>query len=158
MKIIDVIPIAKGIPQEKLSYFTSKDISVGAGFRPCKKKEIPAIVSAVSDAKESKISLKGSDFSIKPIKSVISANFITPEFLEACKEIAEYYLSTPGSVLKDFVPQAILEGGTELRTLGIADQNSNDTGKRHEILIIQSPSEERVQHYKSIVREELAKK
>ena len=24
MKIIDVIPIAKGIPQEKLSYFTSK--------------------------------------------------------------------------------------------------------------------------------------
>ena len=29
---------------------------------------------------------------MKPIKSVISANFITPEFLEACKEIAEYYL------------------------------------------------------------------
>src|SRR3989344_4415600 len=140
MKIIDVIPIAKGIPQEKLSYFTSKDISVGALVSvPVRKKEIPAIVSAVSDAKESKTSLKGSDFSMKPVKSVISANFITPEFLEACKEIAEYYLSTTGSVIKDFVPQAILESGSELKILKISEQTAvgsglpaGQAGKRHE--------------------------
>ena len=154
MKIIDVIPIAKGIPQEKLSYFTSKDVSVGALVSvPVKKKEIPAIVSAVSDAKESKTSLKGSDFSIKPVKSVISANFITPEFLEACKEIAEYYLSTPGSVIKDFVPQAILESGSEPKINKTPEQTSN----KREIIVIQSPTKERFQHYKSIVREELAK-
>ena len=154
MKIIDVIPIAKGIPQEKLSYFTSKDISVGALVSvPVRKKEIPAIVSAVSDAKESKTSLKGSDFSMKPVKSVISANFITPEFLEACKEIAEYYLSTPGSVIKDFVPQAILESGSGPKMSKKTEQAS----KGREIFIIQSPTEERIQHYKSIVREELAK-
>ena len=165
MKIIDVIPIAKGIPQEKLSYFTSKDVSVGALVSvPVRKKNISAIVSAVSDAKESKISLKGSDFSIKPIKSIVSAKFITPEFLEACKEIAEYYLSTPGSVIKDFVPQAILEGGHGLGVLRNNGQKSNNTnlpvgqaGKRHDIFIIQSPTEERNQHYKNIVREELAK-
>ncbi|KKT21300.1 MAG: Primosomal protein N [Parcubacteria group bacterium GW2011_GWB1_43_8] len=154
MKIIDVIPIAKGIPQEKLSYFTSKDVSVGALVSvPVKKKEIPAIVSAVSDAKESKTSLKGSDFSIKPVKSVISDNFITPEFLEACKEIAEYYLSTPGSVIKDFVPQAILESGSEPKINKTPEQTSN----KREIIVIQSPTKERFQHYKSIVREELAK-
>ena len=66
MKIIDVIPIAKGIPQEKLSYFTSKDVSVGALVSvPVIKKNIPAIVSAVSDAKESKISLKDSSFTME---------------------------------------------------------------------------------------------
>lgn len=156
MKILDVIPIAKGIPQEKLSYFTSKYVSVGALVSvPVRKKNISAIVSAVSDAKESKISLKGSDFSIKPIKSVISANFITPEFLEACKEIAEYYLSTPGSIIKDFVPQAILEGGSGSGAPIIAEQKTNNS--RHEILIIQFPTEERIQHYKSVIREELAK-
>ncbi len=154
MKIIDVIPIAKGILQEKLSYFTSKEVSVGALVSvPVRKKEIPAIVSAVSDAKESKTSLKGSDFSIKPVKSIISANFITPEFLEACKEIAEYYLSTHGSVIKDFVPQAILESGSKPKI----NKTPEQTGKRHEIIIIQSPAEERFRHYKSIVREELAK-
>src|SRR3989344_5538344 len=46
MKIIDVIPIAKGIPQEKLSYFTSKDVSVGALVSvPVRKKEIIVIQS-----------------------------------------------------------------------------------------------------------------
>ena len=158
MKIIDVIPIAKGIPQEKLSYFTSKDVSVGALVSvPVRKKEIPAIVSAVSDAKESKTSLKGSDFSIKPVKSVISANFITPEFLEACQEIAEYYLSAPGSVIKDFVPQAILESGSGLKTLKTSEQNPNTLSNGRDTLIIQSSAEERIQHYKSVVREELAK-
>ena len=42
MKIIDVIPIAKGIPQEKLSYFTSKDVSIGALVSvPVRKKKFP---------------------------------------------------------------------------------------------------------------------
>ena len=154
MKIIDVIPIAKGIPQEKLSYFTSKDVSIGALVSvPIRKKEIPAIVSAVSDAKESKTSLKNSDFSIKPVKSVISANFITPEFLEACQKISEYYLSAPGSIIKDFVPQAILEGDFGSATSKMTAQ----TGNGHEILVIQSNLEERIQRYKSIIREELAK-
>jgi len=154
MKIIDVIPIAKGLPQEKLSYFTSKDVSVGALVSvPVRKKEIPAIVSAVSDAKESKTSLKNSDFSIKPVKSVISASFITPEFLEACQEIAEYYLSAPGSVIKDFVPQAILEGDFKSTIPQMAAQ----AGNGREIIVIQSRYEERIHHYKSITREELAK-
>ena len=167
MKIIDVIPIAKGIPQEKLSYFTSKDVSVGALVSvPVRKKEIPAIVSAVSDAKESKTSLKGSDFSMKPIKSVISASFITPEFLEACQEIAMYYLSTLGSVIKDFVPQAILESDSGLRMPRMPEQTclpgkqASSSGKQagggREILIIQSPLEERVQRYKSIILAEFA--
>ena len=118
----------------------------------------------MSDAKESKISLKGSDFSIKPIKKIISANFITPEFLEACQEIAEYYLSAPGSALKDFVPQAILEGGFELKISKAPEQVAvgavlpvGRAGNGRDIVAIQSPTEERIQHYKSIVREELAK-
>ena len=158
MKIIDVIPIAKGISQEKLSYFTSKDVSVGALVSvPVRKKEIPAIVSAVSDLKESKITLKDSDFAVKPIKSVISANFITPEFLEACKEIAEYYASTCGSVIKDFIPQTILEGGSGPKTQKISEQVVIKTKNEQNALIIQLPREERIRHYKSVVREELAK-
>ena len=158
MKIIDVIPIAKGIPQEKLSYFTSKDISVGALVSvPVRKKEIPAIVSAVSDAKESKTSIKSSDFTMKPIKSVVSSNFIMPEFLESCKEIAEYYISPPGPVLKDFVSQAILKSASGPKTQKISEEAVPEAKNERDILIIQFPTEERIRHYKSIVREEFAK-
>ena len=155
MKIIDVIPIAKGIPQEKLSYFTSKDVSVGSLVSvPVRNREIPAIVSAVSDAKESKSGLKGSDFSIKPIKSIISPSLITPEFMNACKEIAEYYLASCGSVIKDFIPQIILENPSEQKR---PLQNPTKENSRNEITLIQSSKENRVHHYKSVVREELAK-
>ena len=155
MKIIDVIPIAKGIPQEKLSYFTSKDVSVGSLVSvSVRNREIPAIVSAVSDAKESKSSLKGSNFSIKPIKSIISPSLITPEFMDACKEIAEYYLASCGSVIKDFVPQIILENPSKQKLLV---QNPTKENNRNEITLIQSSKENRIHHYKSIVREELAK-
>jgi len=155
MKIIDVIPIAKGIPQEKLSYFTSKDVSVGALVSvPVRNKETPAIVSAVSDAKESKTSLKGSNFSIKPVKSIISPSLITPEFMEACKEIAEHYLAPCGSVIKDFIPQAILENFSEQN---IPPKNLNKQKNESEVALIQSSGENRIHHYKSVVREEFAK-
>ena len=155
MKIIDVIPIAKGIPQEKLSYFTSKDVSVGALVSvPVRNREIPAIVSAVSDAKESKSLLRGSDFSIKPIKSIISPSLITPEFMEACKEISEYYMTSCGSVVKDFIPQAILENTSEQK---ISLQNPNKENNRNETAVIQASGENRIHQYKSIVREEMAK-
>lgn len=158
MKIIDVIPIAKGIPQEKLSYFTSKDISVGALVSvPVRKKEISAIVSAVSDAKESKINLKDSDFAVKPMKSLISADFITPEFLEASKEIARYYISTQGSVIKDFVPQAVLEGFSRSKTQKAPQQAVTEARNGRETIIIQLPAEERIRYYKSIIREEFAR-
>lgn len=159
MKIINVIPVAKGIPQEKLSYFTSKDVSVGALVSvPVRNKEIPAIVSAVSDAKESKNELKRSDFLMKPIKSVISANFITPEFLEAGKEIAEYYVSTRGSVLKDFIPQAILENERQKQTTEKwLPSPADNFSVGRETVLAQFSEKDRIQFYKSVVREEFAK-
>lgn len=159
MKILDVIPIAKGIPHEKLSYFTSKDVSVGDLVSvPVRNKEISAVVDAVSDAKESKDELKRINFLMKPIKSVVSANFITTEFLEACKEIAEYYVSASGSVLKDFIPQAILEN--ERKTQTTEKQNAspaNNSFVESETMLAQFSEKDRIQFYKSVVREEFAK-
>lgn len=161
MKIIEVIPIAKGVPQEKLSYFTSKEVSLGALVAtPVRNKIIPAVVSSIREAKEVKSSIKGSEFSLKPIKSVLSQSFIAPEFLSACKEIAEYYISTVGAVLKDFIPQAIfnLEAQLPSQTWKLSFQvTPNNANGRHEIMILQSPKKDRLQYYKSVIREEFAK-
>lgn len=168
MKIVDVIPIAKGVFKEKLSYFTSKDAAPGALVEvPMRNKTVLAIVQSVFDAKEAKISLKDSSLSIKPIKSVVAEKFAAPEFLEACKEIAEYYLSTVGSVLKDFAPQIVLEkefyaAGTGTITEKPAEEMSplprpDNIARRHEMALLQSPLKDRIHYYKSIVREEFAK-
>lgn len=159
MKIVNVIPIAKGISQENLSYFTSKNINPGALVTvPLRKKNVPAIVSSVDEIKYLKASLKKTQFALKSVKSVKSSEFLAPEFIESCRKIAKFFISSLGAVIKDLVPQAILENCTDI---GIGNAIAVDgyriAIKHHEIILIQGHQKDRFQHYKSIVREEFAK-
>jgi len=161
MKIVNVIPIAKGISQENLSYFTSKNINPGALVTvPLRKKNVPAIVSSVHEIKHLKASLKKTQFALKSIKLIKSSGFLTPEFIESCRKIAKFFVSSLGGVIKDLVPQAILENCTDIGN-GYAIANgyriANKANGHHEITLIQGHQKERFQHYKSIIREEFAK-
>jgi len=162
MKIVHVIPIAKGVPSKKLSYFTAKDVEAGAlVLIPIRNRNIPALVDSVEDVKDMKSSLRKSDFNLKKIKSVKSSEFLRPEFVSACKEIAIYFMSGPGTAIKNFVPQAVLDGLSEKKSgeIGLNTKNKKETVKesRHSISIIYGLKEERLQHYRSVIRENFAK-
>ncbi|MCX6731658.1 MAG: primosomal protein N' [Candidatus Parcubacteria bacterium] len=153
MKIINVIPITKGTNRENLSYFTSKNVESGSLVTvPLRKKIVPAIVSSVKEMKEVKAGLKKTQFRLKPIKSVKSFSFLDPSFIEACKEIADYFVSPLGPVIKDFVPHAILEN-----TSDIVKNDYQIADKHPETILMQGSQKERFQYYKSIIREEFAK-
>lgn len=156
MKLVNVIPIAKGAPQENLSYFTAKDVQPGALVTvPLRKKIVPAIVASVEEIKDIKAGLKKIQFKLKPIKSIQSASFLEPAFIEACEKIAKYFVSPLGAVIKDFIPQAILESQRE--SFGTQKDSPLKKSPHHEIILIQAPKTERFQYYKSIIREEFAK-
>lgn len=157
MKIVDVIPITKelvsGLPSENFSYFTAKNIEPGTLVSvPLKSKNTPAIVSSVQNAKDIKSDLKKKEFKLKPIKSILSAEFIRPEFITACAKTAKYFISPLGSTLKDFIPQAILENGSSFNIPKLNTPHSH-----FHICIVQARFEERMRHYKSVIREEFAK-
>lgn len=154
MRLVNVIPIAKGIFRQELSYFTSKNIEPGALVTiPVRKKIAPALVVSSQDAKKIKTGLRRAEFALKPIKEIGAKNFLRPEFVEACREIADYFVSPVGAVIKDFLPQAILSStAPDIKT---SEKKSNL--RHHEILIFQQAKEERLQSYKSIIREEFAK-
>lgn len=157
MKIINVIPISKDFFQENLSYFTSKDVKPGALVTvPMRSKTVPAIVSSVEEIKHVKSALKQSQFKLKPIKSIKAPDFLRPEFIKACKDIAKYFVSPLGPVIKDLVPQIILEGNMDFIHSSVKNKPA-ETNNRHQIILIQAPKKERFQYYKSIIREEFAK-
>lgn len=159
MKLATVIPITKGIFRQELSYFTSKNIEPGTLVTiPVRKKNIPALVISSQDAKKIKTSLKKAEFSLRPIKEIGAKNFIKNEFIEACKEIAEYFIAPTGSVLKDFIPKAIISSPSSTIEIEYLNKNINAIEQRHhEVVVFQQPKEERLQSYKSIIREEFAK-
>ena len=69
MKIISVVPVAKGIGKECLTYFSAKDIAVGNIVAvPVRKKIVDALVLSCDDLSSAKSIVKTSDFKLKKIE------------------------------------------------------------------------------------------
>lgn len=161
LKIVTVAPIAKAIFNEDLTYFTTKEILEGSLVQiSVRNKEVFGIVTAVTEAKDIKSDLKTSEFGFKKIKKVISNNEYLPDFLKACKETAEYFASSTGQIIKMMTPQAILNDWQNNIFYKRGDPMPvNDAkNRRFEISILGLPDEERYSFYKSMIREEFAKK
>ena len=169
MKILEVIPIARGINTDTLSYFSGNDIPIGSIIKvPLRKRIVPALVINSKDVEESKTEIKNSSFSLKKIEKVKHNNLLSKKFVDAAEETANYYVGTIGSVLNSIVPKALLENIDKIK---IPENNLEDihlsqiksrfdgAGKttRAEKFVVQSNNEDRYAQYKSIIREEFAR-
>lgn len=157
MKIVDVIPIHKGIFRDHLTYFTVQEIKPGDVVTiPVKNREILAVVTSTKPAEEVKAELRSADFPIKKIGTIKSGNHFQPEFMAAIQKAADYFAAPLPLVIKNFVPQVILEN---LQKIKIPKHNlTNEEETKFEKLTLQEPDEERLSFYKSLIRESFARK
>jgi primosomal protein N' len=156
MRVLEVIPISRGITRETLSYFTGSDISVGSIIKvPIRKRIIPALVVSSQEVEDIKSEIKNSPFPLKKIEKIKSINLLNKEFIETCNKISEYYVGSTGSVLSSIVPKILFENAADFK---IKEKEKKETNSiSAEKFIIQSNDEDRYAHYKSIIREEFAK-
>lgn len=155
MKIIDVIPITRGIGKESLSYFTSEDAPLGSLVKvPLRNRSVAALVIDSKDVEEKKAEIRSSDFSIKKVEKLTSKRILREEFITAAKKSASYFATTTGSMLAGLIPKGILEHGD------VFDNVFHSQKSRHAFqkVVIQETEEERFAHYKAIIREEFARK
>ncbi len=159
MKLVHVIPIARGILKEQLTYFTSKELNSGSVVSvPIRNKQITALVVSSENAQLSKTQLKSSSYTIKKVTVVKALNFFLPSFIESAKKTAEYFAGTTGAVLNTLIPKAVSEYPKSIlqkeHSEIIVDNKKNT---KQEVLLVQSEDKERMSIYKSIVREEFAR-
>src|SRR3989344_4402275 len=122
MRILEVIPIARGINTETLSYFTSTEASIGSIVKvPLRKKTISAIVIGAREVIELKSEIKSASFSLKKIHKFKADNLFDRQFIEAAKETADYFASSIGSVISSVVPKILFEKAEKLK---ISNKNS----------------------------------
>ena len=169
MRILEVIPIARGINKDTLSYFSGSDIPIGSIIKvPLRKRIIPALVINSNEVLDSKAEIKNSSFPLKKIAKIKYASLLSKNFVSAAETTANYYISSVGSVLNSIVPKVLLENidKIEIEDVDIENINldqiknqPNQTGKttRAEKFVIQSNDEDRYAQYKSIIREGFAK-
>lgn len=158
MYVVEVIPIAKGVHRETLSYFTGKDVLPGCLVTvTLRGKSVPALVISVKKALLSKGDIKTSSFKLKKIDGIRADKFISAGFVKAAEKTAEYFASGIGGVLRTLIPKA-LDGWTlKIHEEEIAKPPPGIKTIK-EKLLVQADEEERFSTYKSIIREEFAQK
>jgi primosomal protein N' len=159
INIIDVIPIARGISVEKLTYFSSRPIAQGSIVSiPVRKKTLPAVVIGSEDAMRSKTQIRNASFEIKKISSLQAKPFFLPGFIRACIQAAEYFATTTGSILYTFSQQNIFGQIDGIKNTPVTDNNPTVGTIAPEKYILQVPDDERYSDYKGFIREQFAHK
>lgn len=157
MKILEVIPIARGINRDTLSYFSGSDIPIGSIIKvPLRKRVVPALVINSKDVEDSKAEIKNSSYALKKIEKIKYTNLLYKSFVDAVEITADYYVGSIGSILNSLIPKSLLENIEKIKIKDTGTENIKKT-TRAEKFVIQSNDEDRYAQYKSIIREEFAK-
>jgi primosomal protein N' len=157
MKIIQVIPIGRGISKEILSYFTALSVQAGSVVEiSIKTKKRAGLVVSVQNLGTMKSEIKSLSFGMRKIERVLSASFLSEKFVKCAQTSAEFYATTTGIILANLIPQKILEN------IDVLEEFSPTSCKETPEKIspkyaIQAGKEERMSQYKGIIREEFAK-
>ena len=155
MYIIEVIPIARGIGADVLSYFSSTELALGALVSvPLRKKKVAGIVASVRLVSDNKADIKQATFALKKIATKKSSQIFSKEFMETARDAAEYYATSVGGVLASIVPDIIFKKASMLEAV-TANQPQKGI---HETYVCQGDDDERYVSYRALIRQEFAKK
>ncbi|MDQ5949666.1 MAG: hypothetical protein QG563_172, partial [Patescibacteria group bacterium] len=156
MKVVKVLPLAKGMTKEHLTYFTAKEVDIGDIVSiPVRKKYISGIVIDCGDAEVEKADVKSASFVMKKIDKVKGPSSLPPAFLSAVKEIKDYLASHTGIILSSLLSETLLKEPAQKK---IEYKEIVDDGIMSERLIFQASFDDRISYYKTFVRESFAKK
>ncbi len=159
MNIVNVIPISRGINAETLSYFTASDIAVGAVVKvPIRSRNVPALVVSVTPADDLKSEIKRSPFAIRKIGKLKVLPIFLPAFIAAAEDAGQYFVASTGSVLAAITSKTVLEQAEKITNKDISKISYPTAEIAHEPYTLQADEEERIAHYKSLIREQFARK
>lgn len=157
MRLLSVIPVAKGTRIETLSYYTTGDVRAGALVRiPLRKKLIPGLVISSRSLGDEKAAIRQAAYALKKIDGVITSNFFPASFMSAAGTIAHLSATHIGPVLAALTPNALFEELPARFTPHEKKARVRDILQTTRILQIET--EHRHAHYKSMVRESFARK
>ena len=157
MWIIEVIPVSRSyFREETLTYFSTKTAGVGDMVEiTLKGKNLPALVVSSEKLEAKRASIRKGGFTLKKINRIISGAFISPGFIAALGELAEYFIASRSLLLRFFLPQTIT-GKNILGGSSIFSSSKTSPG-RFETSFYQAERSERIKYYKGVIREALSR-
>ncbi|MEY2664337.1 MAG: primosomal protein [Candidatus Parcubacteria bacterium] len=165
MNIIEVIPISRGIGTDSLSYFTTKSVPQGALVDvPLRSKIVQGIVIGVRKVEDIKSEIKNAPYALRKVERLNAIELIPKAFMKTAEAAALYYATSLGSVLDALIPDYLLKNASKLEIAPIKKETETKTespntpSSIHEVYAVQGDDEERYSTWKSLIRQEFARK
>lgn len=159
MYIATVIPIKKGFQKEYLTYFSSTSIPLGSVVTvPIRSKIADAIVVYIEDARSIKSDIKNAEYQLKKIIEIKGSSPFTKDFFTACSRMKDYTVSSTGTMISALLPSVFLDNISELKKAPETEQQETTENIKHEKLIFQALTSDRIAFYRTLIREAFAKK
>lgn len=153
MKVVTVIPIAKGVPRSELSYFSAKEIPLGTLVTvPFGKRSIKGVVVNAQGVRDLKSSLKQNKFALRNITTVHTDTELSPGIFIAAQKTARHFACPVGPILETMIPDQFFNYYSTHPIPRTIRKPHNPN-----IQSIQVPFTERISWYKTIIRENFAK-
>lgn len=162
MFIVRVIPIARGIFTDHLTFFSREDIEAGmvVGIT-IRGKAVPALVIESKDVREEKLDIRSSDFALKKISTKTKPKrILTHAFVSAVKDTALWHGVHNGVMFSALTSSVILNASNKLEPLAEGEGKisvESEPAIRADLLVLQAEKEERIRTYKNLARESFAR-
>lgn len=159
MRILNVIPLKKGLLRGNLTYFSAKDIPHGSlvTIMLRNKKTLGLVVSS-EDATEAKTDIKDLNFGLKKIIDVKGPSVFVTEYMESIFLATMYFGASENNAITSLIPAIFREEYDKFSK--IAGEKNNTPKERKnslsEKLLLQEPIADRVSVYKTLIREKFA--
>lgn len=159
MYILTVIPIAKGIPFDTLSYYANENFAIGTIVTiPFGKQTLYAIVTDATPLTEAKSVIKSAKFSLKKIKAVVGKEPSIYAGTQALIETSLQTLTPIGSLAGSVISQNLFEyiNNDHIHTT-LEIKNKEEISNLNE-QVITGKYDDRLNEYKRIIRSVFASK
>lgn len=110
MYLLKIIPIAKGLPEEYFSYFSSGEIKAGSIVEiRIRNRKVWGLVLENENLKNKKLEIKNQKFSLKKIESLISSEFIPYEIINSLIDSTYLTGAKLSELLDNYLPEAVFQ-------------------------------------------------
>jgi primosomal protein N' len=152
MYVVRVMPIARGVFKDSLSFFSKAPVEPGTVVDVAVRgRPVTALVVESSEAKLEKSALKREGFVLKRLGTKGSRRIFSAVVLRAAAEAARASGVSVGTIIAHFSPTAVLTGG------GDAPPEKERGPVMADILVVQAEAGERMSSYRNMAREAFAR-
>jgi len=147
MYLIEVYPIARGVPFYTLSYFSNTRFEKHRCITvPFRNQQTLAVVKESTPASNAKAKIKSADYTLQKIEKQNTVQLFSPAMIQVAESAAEYFATTPGAVLYAATPEIILADPHAVSATKQTHTNT-DNAPTTETRYIQSAFPKRIREY-----------